>query len=323
MIALVVALALASQDASAPDASAPGSAQATTSDWCTTAMLLATAPPAAAGAEEAAFDALVTAMPRDAAPVVARARELAGEEGLERSMAVLSFAVVDACATGAVAAHDVAAAQAAALMNDPRFSGIRKGDGTFDRLMHKAYLWFIALFESEAMQKYAGGSRVVFLSLIAVGAIALTVMTLRKRRREIEAAGGAHGDVVKREAERQEAYATLRAHADALLAQGDPRASMRAADAALLARVGELDRRAGIAKGDERIVTVARTHREIAARLPAHVSAVVRPPFATFDALFFGKPQLVVDDARAFLTAVDEAERALTTALAAHPAGGA
>lgn len=308
MIALALAVLVAAQ------------ANVDAAAWCQRAMPLATAPDVDGADANEAFEALALAMPREATAVVARARELAGEAGLVRSMAVLRFAVLDTCAgsntRAASEANDALAAQAAALMaNDPRFSGVRKGDGTFDRLFHKAYLWFVALFESEAMQKYAGGSRVVFLSLIALGALALIVITLRKRRAAAKAPPRGGDNAERNESARKEAYASLRAQADALLARGDARASLRAGDAALLARVGELDdvvrERAAI---HERVVTAARTHREIAARLPAHVREVVRAPFATFDALFFGQPSIDVDDARAFLAAVDAAEARLVAA---------
>lgn len=313
MIALGVAHALAVQLA----LEAPGHAS-----WCNTALPLASAPEPAAGTESDAFDAMALALPREATPVVARARELAGEEGLARSVSVLRHAIFDACLTGIAGDENApavdaaqAAAQAAALMNDPRFAGVRKGDGAIDRLLHQVYMFFISLIESEGMQKYAGGSRVVFLSLIALGAIALTISTLRRRRLESQQASASSSEGGARaEAQRKEAYAELRAQADALLARGDARASLRVADAALLARVGELDERthahAG-AKARERAVTEARTHREIIARLPQGVGDVVREPFAQFDALFFGRERIAVDDARAFLASVDAAEARL------------
>ena len=125
------------QELAADTGAAHDAADVDTGAWCARALPLAHAPPPASGTERAAYDALALMMPREATPVVARARELAGEEGYERSMAVLRFAILDACASGVASmTNDEASAQAVALMNDARFSGIRKGDGTFDRLMH-------------------------------------------------------------------------------------------------------------------------------------------------------------------------------------------
>lgn len=327
MFASLVLPVLLASSSPAPSVSSSSSASA---QWCGHALSLAfpaEALPASSGASDAEvvavrdFDALAAAMPRTAAPVVARARDLVGTEGLERAMAVLRFAVLDACArasAGNAPSAETAqglSAQAAALMaNDPRFTGVRKGDGTLDRIWHKVWLFILSLVESEGMQRYAGTARTVFIGVIGFAAMLLVVVTVRRRLAEAaEASSGSAGAAARIEATRREAFASLRAQADALLTQGQVRASMRMADAALLARVGELDA-ASSSRQKKPIVTPARTHREIVAGLPPPVGDVVRAPFHTFDTLFFGRSSIDVADARAFLAAVDAAESRLARA---------
>jgi hypothetical protein len=267
--------------------------------WCARAQQLT---------PDATFEQLASALPKDASPVVARARELAGEQdGPERARDVLRFAIIDACVeSGDARSPEQLAVHAAALMNDPRFAGVRKGDGALDRVLHKIWLEIVALLESEGMRQYAGSARVIYLSVLALAAMLLAFVVVRALARQRRADSGSEASHGVIEAARQQAYAALRSEAQRLLAAGDARAALRAGDAALLARIGEIDD--ARARG---ALSPARTHREIASKLPAAIGDIVRAPFASFDTLFFGRPSLAADDARAFLIEVDAAERRL------------
>lgn len=279
-----------------------------TPPWCARALSADSARAPSAPAASAAFDALALALPKDA-PVLARARDLARED-VVAATSMLRFAIDDACAPIPMPSAQELAARTGEIMKDARFTGVRKGDGAFDRFVHKIWLAIVSLLESQGMQQYAGSARVIFLSVLAVVASLLSLLVgralLRQRRADVAQRVGDRPAELGMEAHRQRAYAALRADATRLLAAGQARAALRAGDAALLARVGALDdARASAA------VTPARTHREIVAKLPGPIADVVRPPFVSFDALFFGRSSLAIEDARVFLAEVDAAEQRL------------
>lgn len=268
--------------------------------WCEGA-LSAAGPAADTADDSAAFSALAAALPRDA-PVLGSARTLANTD-VAAAAVLLHFAVADACARTAGASAAELSARTDALLQDARFTGVRKGDGTIDQILHKVWLAIVSLLESQGMQQYAGNARVIYLSLLAGVAVFLAALVGRKllRQRRADKSLAKDNNVVI-ESERAQAFAMLRERAAAALGAGDARAALRAGEQALLARVGELD-----AAQVRQAITPARTHKEMLARLPAAVADVVRAPFASFDALFFGRPSLSLPEARAYLCDVDAA----------------
>ncbi len=297
MIPLAVALLAASPAVAASPAA--GSSPAEAAPWCARAEALA-----AEGADDMhKLDEVLALLPADAAPVTARARELAGDEGsLGRSWEVVGGALRDGCAPRP-REGDPAAEVAGIMARDPRFGGVRTGDDLIDRIEHRVQAWLASLFESAGLRAYATSARLVYLSLLAVVVLLVAVRLARnfRRTKKARAAARTAAAVIR---ERTRAFAAWREQAQRALDGGDARGALRAGEAALLARVGELDARA---------VTPARTHREILRRLRADVADTVRPALASFDAMFFGKPA-ALDDAFAFLRSVDDAARRLAAA---------
>jgi hypothetical protein len=290
----------------------PGEPTPSRPAFCARAEALAQTPPEAPGALAALEEALLL-LPSTAAPVVGRARSLAGAEGsLASSFAVLRLAVEDGCAARAGDPAALAATADELMKGDPRFGGVREGDDFVDRLKHKLALFLARLFESEGMQQFSSSARVGFLVVLAVVAgvaAARVLVALRRDRAAAQTRTAAATEVTRRRA-----FSSWRQEAAAALAAGEARAALRAGQSALLARLGELDDESA-----RRAVSPARTHREILARLDAAAAAIVAPPLRLFDACFFGK-DASVDDAARFLAEVDAAER-LIRARAETPPG--
>ena len=263
--------------------------------WCARAERVLAAVPAA-GAEVAARFDETTALFEPTSPVVARARALVGpDDDYLAAFAVLATAAGESC--GPVVEDD--AARTAALLKDavgadPRFAGVRRGDDLFDRLRHKVFMWLASLLETEGMQRFAGSTRTVFFTALAVVALVLAVRVMRRMRKRGRARAST---LLTVDAARREAFAALRAVAGERLRVGDARGALLTGARALLVRVGERD---------ERATRAAFTHREILATLAPAVTTVVTPALVAFErALFAGEATL--DDATGFLALVDEA----------------
>jgi hypothetical protein len=254
--------------------------------------------------DAATLDTLIETLPNEAVQVKVQARMLSSSAGIARSTEVMAGAVGDGCRAVDVDAASARSDVDSIMKSDARFGGVRKGDDLFDRIKHKIGLWLAHLFESSGMRAYAASARIVYLSGLAIVAsfIAVRVVRtlLRSRKRDEQARVQA---AVERERLRK--FTSWRADASSALQSGDARGALRAGRAAILARVGEVERD---------VVTPARTHREIVARLAAqntNVANVVTTPLASFDVAWFGK-DATLDDASAFLRAVDDAASLLS-----------
>ena len=253
------------------------------------------------------IDPLIEALPLESVPVKVAARLALGAQGPGRAVELVAAAVADGCppssptTIGAIDARAIAGEVVALEAGDARFVGVRKGDDLIDRLKHKAKLWLAHFFESSGMRAYASSARIIYLSLLGVAVVLVAVRVvrtlLRRKRRDAETIGAT--SAIERKRAREHAH--WRAEAERALNAGDARGALRAGQAAILARVGELERG---------VVTPARTHREIVGRLSDNVAAVVRPVLAAFDAAFFAK-DAGLDDAATFLRLVDDAAGAL------------
>lgn len=274
--------------------------------WCERAQdLLAGAPAVSAAADASgvgealtALTALTALWPARAGAAAERIRALEdGDPSALQRLALARAAVRQACEPTRFADAAALAARARGLMDgDPRFGGQRGGDDAIDRLAHRAWLALARLLETEGMRQYAGSARVVYFVLL-LGAVVLVAWRIaRASRRQRAAAAPAAATAL--EARRRRGFASWRARAQAALAAGDARAALGAGQAALLARLGELD---------DVAVTPARTHREILARLPHALSAIVTRPLHAFDRAWFGGGASL-EAARLFLDDVDVAE---------------
>lgn len=277
-------------------------------DWCARAAVL-DAVDSTSSVAAPQLDAALDAWSLEAGAVAERIRALTSHGApLDVRLSLARLAARGACASATAERADAWSRAAAQLMrDDPRFSGMRAGDDVVDRLLHKAWLFLAGLLESEGMKQYAGNARAVYFALLVAATLWVgwrLVRAVRRRRPPpIEAAPQTHE---VRAAQSRRAFASWRAQAARDLDAGEARAALRAGEAALLARLGELQPGAA---------TPARTHREILMRLSRDAATVVAPAFATFDRCFFAE-QPSLDGARRFLGAVDAAERALPQAIA-------
>ncbi len=259
-------------------------------------------PPGPAGDVEA----LLAAPPADLAPHLAFAQQQgqAGRDQQQRQATVDELRAVvcaDAEPPSAVDA-DSLRQEIADIRRDPRFFGARAQKDALARFWDEAIAWFMGLLESDAMQRYAGISRAIYLIIVLLGGGLVIGRALRRRRRAMHA----EPDTQQVERRRRQQSADLRGQAEQALGAGAPRRAFALGDLALLARVSDVDRVA---------VRSADTHREVLAKLSPARAALVAPGFAQYArGVFATAPTL--EGARAFLATVDEI-------LAALDAGGA
>lgn len=253
-------------------------------------------------ASSTALDEALALLPMSSGPIAAQVRGLASqEEGRSSAWRALSLAAADSCQPLAHVDAPVAAADAARIMAaDRRFGGVREGDDVLDRLLHKLWLALAGMLESDGMRRYAEGARTLYFALTAVVVLVVALRIARALRAQRTTPQPAD-DAAAVEGRRRRAFEAWRKEADGALAAGDARSALRAGQAALLARLGEID---------DAAVTPARTHREIAARLEDALASVVLAPLRSFDVSYFGKAASL-DDASRFLAEVDDAERRL------------
>ena len=271
--------------------------------WCERAREQIGGAPAQGEAALTRFEAVAGELFPAGAPVVARARAIIGDEGdFGAAFTVLATAADEACAPQSAADATASAARVKALVaSDPRFAGVRRGDDWLDRLRHRVFLWLGRLFESEGMQRFAGGTRVIFFVGLGAVAVALAVRVVRRLRRRHPEPGA---DEARLEAARAEAFAAMRAQAAASLKRGDARGALLAGERALRARIGEQERDA---------VRAARTHRELLTALTPPLARVVAPALRAFDLALFSR-NATVEDAAGFLKLVDDAEAGVRAA---------
>jgi hypothetical protein len=227
------------------------------------------------------YQQVVQHLPVSATPITEDARRRAGEEGdLSPAYRALRGALEEGCREPLPrAATDGASAQLRALMDaDERFAGERKEPDAVDRLKERIAEWLEELLESQLMRRYAGASRAVYLSVLALFLLFVGVRLWRARARE-RGALRARGEQARVERRRKRAFAAWRAQADERLADGELREALRAGQLALLARLGEVR---------EGAVSPARTQREIARALDDKLRAAVEPPLQTFERAFYG-----------------------------------
>ena len=99
-------------------------------------------------------------------------------------LALLAFATAAEACTAAPTA-DAAAVQArlaAIFAADPRLAATRTDENMFAGWRVKLFAWLQNMLESAGMQRYAGGARFVYLALVLVGASALALRLVRRRR---------------------------------------------------------------------------------------------------------------------------------------------
>jgi hypothetical protein len=240
-----------------------------------------------------AIDALLQTLP----PAVAKqARGIRGHGGdLSAALLTASTAIAFSCTTGPM---DDLRSEAAALLTDPRFRGVRNDEDAVDRLLDRLWRFLESFLESEGMQGFAASTRTVYLSLLVVGVVFVFArLTWQRRWRRGSKTVDASVTV---EGTRVLAFWDWHAMAMAALPH-EPRRAALCARAALLARVGERD-------GDA--ILPSRTGSEIVARLPTEVAGLVAGPLQRFDALFYG---VVINEAeaRAFLEDIERSAESL------------
>lgn len=203
----------------------------------------------------------------------------------------------------ALVSSDAARARVSDILKDPAFYGEREAPDLIDKLLARLQAWFLSFLESEGMRQYAGVSRVVYLSGLALALLYLVYRTLRERRRRVARERAAE-DGVHVERARRQASAELLSLANDALAREEPRVSMRLAHLALLARLGETEASA---------LSPARTNREILRELEPALRDTVRPSLVDFDATFYaghadlGAARRFVDGVGATLRRLGEA----------------
>lgn len=218
---------------------------------------------------------------------------LAEEGEPERAAAVLRMAAADGC-RGKGPAPDEARAEVEAILAEGGFDRARAEPDIIDVWLERLQTWLFELLESEGMQRYAEGSRFVYLTGLVLTALWITRRLILAGRRRRELAAEVPEDVVERE--RLRGARDLLADARAALAD-DPRRAVLLGFLALLARVGEHEPGA---------VAPALTNREILSQLPSAWTDVCRPLFARYERAVY-KDALAEGDAQPFLDAVGAA----------------
>ncbi len=210
-----------------------------------------------------------------------------------RAVTVLRAAAVDGC-RGPAPAPEAMRAEVEAILAEGGFERTREEPDLIDIWLERLQSWLFELLESEGMQRYAEGSRFIYLTaLVLTGLWVARRLWLASRRRRVLAAEQ-EDDVIERE--RLRGARDLLADAHAALG-GDPRRAVLLGFLALLARVGEH------APG---AVAPALTNREILARLPSGWVETCRPLFARYEKAVYAEV-LAAGEAPAFLAAVASA----------------
>lgn len=278
----------------APPAEAPA--------WCDEAKRLLLTAPAEGDEAWPRYLAVAARLPREADAVLEDARRRAGESGtLAGTLRALEVALADGC-RAPPRASDTAASEVRALLEaDERFRGEREERDLIDEWKARFVAWLEEVFESEFMRRYAGASRAVYLSALALFVLFASVRLWRARAKgravTIDAAEGA-----RIERERRRAFGEWRQEAAVCLEEGDLRGALRCGQLALLARIGEVD---------ERAVTPARTNREVLFRLDEKRREIVAPALTSFETSFYGGAPLDDGFVTSFLHVVDGAAEAL------------
>lgn len=272
--------------------------------WCDEARALLEAAPSSGDEAWPRYLAVAEKLPREADAVLEDARRRAGEAGgMQGAFLALSLALDDGCRELPVATAGAGAAAQVQdiLARDERFRGARAERSVVDEWMARLASWLEQVFESQLMRSYAGASRAVYLTGLAlfVAFVAVRLWRARVKGRGERATTERAAQI---ERERRLAFAEHRREADLLLDEGDLRGALRAGQLALLARIGEVD---------ERAVTPARTNREVLRRLEEPRRLVVEPPLARFEQAFYGGEELAPAFVVGFLAEVDRAARAL------------
>lgn len=263
--------------------------------WCARAEQLIVDAPVTGPTALARFDES-GALFEPGSPVTARARAVVGADGdFGAALSVLAAAAAEACApTSDVDGAAAAASVRELIARDARFAGVRRGDDLLDRLRHKLFLWLTQLFETEGMQRFAGGTRTLFFAALVVVALVVALRVALRLRRRAATPASPSSSV---EAARAEAFSALRADAEERLRRQDARGALMVGARALLVRVGEQDARAARA---------ARTHREVLAGLAPPVASAVAPALGAFERALFAEEATVAQAGR-FLALVDDA----------------
>lgn len=272
--------------------------------WCAEAVALLEDAPTSGDEAWPRYLAIAAHLPREADPILEEARQRAGAGGsLEDTLALLSLAVDDGCRRAARVEGPSASAQVQAILaRDERFTGERAERSLMDEWLARFAAWLTSVFESQLMQSYAGASRAVYLTGLALFVAFLSLRLWRARAKRLSSASSEaeRGAVIERE--RHLAFLDHRREADLRLEEGDLRGALRAGQLALLARIGEVD---------ERALTPARTNREVLRSLDEQRRAVVAPPLSRFERAFYGGEALDDGFVRSFLDTIDAAARAL------------
>jgi hypothetical protein len=243
--------------------------------------------------------ALTEDLPPEADGLVEAVRTHAVRTGEpRRALGSLFVGLKDGCA----ARPDAAAlrAEADGVLKANGIDAVRQGEAITEFLMRKIGGWIMALLESDGMTKYAEIARTLFLGILAL-VVAFVAWRLARNRARTSAKAAEARERARIERERVRAFAEWRAEADVCLEAGDARGAWRAAQMALLARVGEVEPGA---------VRPARTGREILASLDDERREVCDAPLATFERTFFSG-HADAEGARGFLRDVDKAADAL------------
>ncbi len=285
---------------------AAGPAAAELPAFCDEARALLAGAPAAGDEAWPRYLAVAEKLPRESDAVIEDARRRAGESGtLAATFAALAAALDDGCrAPVLIQSPAAAAAEVRALLEaDERFAGEREELGLIDEWKARFAAWLEELFESELMRRYAGASRAVYLTALALFVLFVALRFWRARVRG-RAREDAAADEARVERERQRAFSEWLHEARAAFDEGDLRGALRAGQLALLARIGEVE---------EGAVTPARTNREVLRRLDEATRDVVAPCLSSFERAFYGGLALEPAGVAAFLDDVARAAASLRT----------
>ena len=228
----------------------------------------------------------------------ARVRQLLQDGHLDGAQRALQM-IVAACAVGAGHDENALRAEVQAIVQDPRFVGVRSRDDVMDRILKQLWSWLQSLVESAGVQGFAASTRTIYLAglVIAAAWVARRLWRSRPQRQRSDAPGAA----LRIQGDRVRAFRELRTAAEHHLAAGDARGAMLLGEHALLGLVGE-------GRNDPR--HRARTHRELLASLSGAVAEALQEPLRQFDRSLYahGPTQ---ENARSFLSAVDKAHARL------------
>lgn len=282
----------------------PGESAAERPAWCEEVAAFLEGAPATGDEAWPRYLAIASRLPAQAEPLLEEARRRAGTGGsLDETLRLLALALDDGCRTPALVTGPSAAEQVRDILaRDERFEGKRPERSLADEWRARFAAWLTELFESELMRTYAGASRAIYLTALALFVAFVSLRLWRARVKERSSSSNAAEQGALLERERQLAFAEHRREAELCLEDGDLRGALRAGQLALLARIGEVDARA---------LTPARTNREVLRSLDESRRAIVAPPLARFERAFYGGAALDVDFVRAFLSSIDAAARAL------------